>query len=244
MRVVAWNIRAGGGRRQAQIVAQLRRWRPDVIVLSEFRGTEPSCLIADALKKAGWPNQRQTSLPAQPAVNALLVASRWPLRLQRHKRAPSGTTRWLSVKVAGPLKFCVLAVHVPNRVTGTKYPFLESVAQVVADWRGSPAMVIGDTNTGRIGIDEESSAFNQKEEQWMQQMEALRWRDGFRALHPQRREFTWYSPNGDNGFRLDQAFLHPVLMTRVKTVSHRWGGAGRFRSTAMSDHAALLIDFK
>ena len=42
MRIVSWNIRAGGGRRIARIADQIARWAPDVVALSEFRATPPS----------------------------------------------------------------------------------------------------------------------------------------------------------------------------------------------------------
>ena len=41
-RVVAWNIRAGGGKRIEHIAAQIAAWRADVVALSEFRATPAS----------------------------------------------------------------------------------------------------------------------------------------------------------------------------------------------------------
>ena len=160
----------------------------------------------------------------QLAKNALLVASHWPLRTVRLKRAPDNPRcRWLHVNVGSPLPMAVIAVHIPNRVSGVKYPFMDAITDVVRHWRGPPAMLIGDTNSGRIDIDEESKAFSSFEDRWMQSMETLNWRDGFRYLHGGKREFTWYSPNGRNGFRLDQSFLHRQLLDRLKTHRHDWG---------------------
>jgi hypothetical protein len=53
VRLVSWNICHGGGKRSPQIIAQLRVWNPDIVGLSEFRGTEPSHLIASALTEMG-----------------------------------------------------------------------------------------------------------------------------------------------------------------------------------------------
>jgi exonuclease III len=55
MRIISWNIRAGGGRRVAGIAAQLQRWRPDVVALQEFRGTAPSRELARRLADLGLP---------------------------------------------------------------------------------------------------------------------------------------------------------------------------------------------
>lgn len=243
MRVVAWNIRAGGGRRAMGIVAQLQQWNADVVVLSEFRGTESSQVIAAGLADLGLAQQRDTCLAEHPPRNALLIASRWPLRQQRVDHSLQDHERWLHVRVLAPDKFDVLAVHVPNRVTKRKYPFLDAVSGLVATWRGPPGLIVGDTNTGRIDIDEESAAFNAREEQWMLHMEALQWRDAFRARHPKLRQFTWYSPNGKNGFRLDQAFMHPLLLNQMSAVRHVWGSDGSERRDALSDHAAVIVDF-
>jgi exodeoxyribonuclease-3 len=222
----------------------LQRWDADVAVLSEFRGTSASQFIAALLAESGLSHQRDTCVADQPARNALLVASRWPLRRLRSRREPQQRERWLRVRVLARRRFDVLAVHVPNRVTKRKFPFLDTVAGIVASWRGPPALLIGDTNTGRIGLDEESVAFNAHEERWMLHLEALGWRDAFRMLYPTRREFTWYSPNANNGFRLDQAFLHPDLGRRLSAVAHVWGEGDSQRRDALSDHAALIVDFE
>ena len=42
MRVVFWNIRAGGGKRVGRIARQLEGWAPDAVALCEFRATPPS----------------------------------------------------------------------------------------------------------------------------------------------------------------------------------------------------------
>ena len=46
MRIVFWNIRAGGGVRVGRIAAQLERWAPDAVALCEFRATPPSLELA------------------------------------------------------------------------------------------------------------------------------------------------------------------------------------------------------
>ncbi len=242
MRLISWNIRAGGGVRADAIAAQIKRWQPDLIALSEFRDTPPSRSIATALQDAGLHYQRKSVNKVLPATNALLVASRWPLRQISLQHAPAEKHRWLQVNVAAPSPFSVLALHIPNRSSGRKYPFMHSVTQVVEQWRGKPAILMGDTNSGRIDTDEESPAFNRTEDQWLQHLETLNWRDAFRLLHADKPEYTWYSPNGRNGFRLDQIFLHPALTGRALRFEHVWGGPGKGKQEQLSDHAALILD--
>ena len=243
MRIVAWNIRAGGGLRVAAIARQLERWAPDVVALSEFRATPPSRALADALAAAGLPHQLTTADPRMPGVNALLVAARWPLGRVHLGAAPTEPGRWLAAIVQGPLPMVVGAMHVPNRVSGRKDPFLDAVLTCARRWRRGPALFLGDTNSGRRGIDEESPAFSAREEGWIDALAACGWLDAFRHLRAEQRAYTWYSPNGRNGFRIDQAFVNAPLLACLKDAAYAWGGAWRGRRRdALSDHAALLLD--
>ena len=246
MRIIAWNIRAGGGRRSEAIADQLRRWRPDVVALSEFRGTPPSAWLAEELADRGLCFQRTTADPRSAPVNALLVASRWPLRLGVVGVAPAEPRRWLLARIAAPEPIALGAMHVPNRVTGRKGDYLAAALAVARRWRGGPALLIGDTNSGRIGLDEEVPTFDRLEDGWIGDLERAGWSDAFRWLHGERRAYTWYSPNGGNGFRLDQAFVSRTLRGRIAAVRHAWGkprGDRSARREALSDHAALIVDF-
>jgi len=242
LRIISWNIRAGGGRRAEGIVSQLLQWQPDIIALSEFRGTDASQWIASELRTHGYPHQRTTTDRDNPATNALLLAARWPLRSVNLKHAPTNKRRWLHVNIASPTPIAVIAIHIPNRSTGLKYPFMESATNVVKQWRGPAAVLLGDTNSGCIDIDEESPAFNKIEDQWIKNMNELQWKDAFRLLHGNTRDYTWYSPNGRNGFRLDQAFIHPALHNRITTFEYAWGGNTEVRREELSDHAAIILD--
>lgn len=242
MRIVAWNIRAGGGARVTAIARQLARWTPDVVALSEFRGTPPSRTLATALAATGLLHQVTTADAAAPGTNALLIAARWPLRRVRLRQAPAEPSRWLAARVDAPLPLVVGAMHVPNRVTGRKYPFLDAVLACARRWRLGPALLVGDTNSGRRGLDEEVPAFNAREEAWIDDLATCGWLDAFRHLNLATRTYTWYSPNGRNGFRLDQAFVNAALLAHLGAVAYVWGGSRRERRDALSDHAALLVD--
>ena len=239
MRIVAWNILAGGGKRVASIAKQLERWQPCVVMLCEFRGTPPSQTLASHLSRMGLTHQRSTAEAENPAKNALLVASRWPLRCFHSAGEPEEPCRWLSVRVASPEPFSLGAMHIPNRSTGRKYVYHDAVVSLAARWTRRPAVLLGDTNTGWPELDEEVRCFGPREEAFLESLQGLGWRDAFRQLHARARAYTWYSPNGSNGFRLDQAFLSPRILPRLKRVSYEWGGGLR---AGLSDHAALLVD--
>ena len=241
-RVVAWNIRAGGGMRVDAIAGQLRKWAPDVVTLSEFRGTEPSVRLARTLADRGLTHQITSASRREPNLNALLVASRWPLSRVRMSCAPVDC-RWALATVQAPVPFAVGAIHVPNRVSGRKYPFLDAVLEVARRWKRGPALLAGDTNSGRRGLDEQVPAFNAREEGWIDALAGCGWADAFRVRAGRRRAYTWYSPNGRNGFRIDQAFVNAALMSHVRRTRYLWARDGRTdRLDAVSDHAALMLD--
>lgn len=250
MRIVAWNIRAGGGRRVDGILEQLARWDADVVVLSEHRGTPPGRRLLAGLSELGLIHQRETVDRLRPSENALLVASRWPVRRAAMRGLEAEPRRWLPVRVEAPSasggSLALGALHIPNYVNGRerKLGFQAALLALARRWRGGPALLAGDTNTGRMGMDEETPVFDAHHDRWMAAMVEAGWADAFRLRHPEVREFTWYSPNAGNGFRLDQAFVNRQLLPRLANVEHRWG---RIETddvrTALSDHAALVVEF-
>ena len=244
MRIVSWNIRAGGGSRVAGIAQQLERWTADIVCLCEFRGTAASLSLAAALVDLGYVHQQTTAAAAPLAANGLLVASRRPLEVLTLHRAPLEPKRWLSVRVGGLQPFVLALMHAPNMVTGRKLDYLEAVELLAHGWRRGPAVFLGDTNCGWPGIDEERPVFGAVTQRWLDSMVARGWVDAFRHLSKLERFYTWYSPNGGNGFRLDQAFVNRRMLPRLRRAWYEWGMPGATESrTALSDHAALLLDF-
>ena len=246
MRIVFWNIRAGGGARVGRIARQLERWAPDAVALCEFRATPPSLALASSLASFGLAYQCTTADPAEPGANRLLIAARWPLRRLRLRAEPGEPGRWLLASVDAPRPLALGAMHVPNRVTGRKDVFHAAVLALLGHWRRGPAVLLGDTNSGRPGLDEETPVFGPKEEAWLDALEQLGWPDAFRLLRGLARVYTWYSPNRGNGFRIDQAFVNRELSTRLRDVRYDWGtrGPARPRARTPSDHAALLLDLQ
>jgi exonuclease III len=249
VRIVAWNIRAGGGRRALDIAAQLERWQADVVALSEFRATPPSAQLAQALAAVGLAHQATADSPRAPAANRVFIAARWPLARVRLARAPERSGRWLAARVDAPVPLTLVAVHVPNRDSGKKWLFHGAALRMARQWADGPALMAGDTNSGCIGVDEEcaGAGFIEREDTWMRCLDAAGWRDAFRHLHGGARSWTWHSPNAGTGYRLDQAFVNDALLNRLRAAQHAWGSTHatgpRTRRDELSDHAALIVDF-
>ena len=246
LRIVSWNIRAGGGRRVELIAEQIKLWRADVVALSEFRATPPSEHLRGLMAGGGLSFQASTVDSKVPASNRLLIASRWPFRVIRLRNAPVEPGRWCLAEIAAPTPFSLGIMHVPNRVTGRKDAYHAAVLDIARSWRRGPALLVGDTNSGRIGIDEEVPCFSKREDGWIAALEGAGWRDGFRQLRGDTRAYTWYSPNGRNGFRIDQAFVHRSLLHRLVDARYEWARSDQDdeRRDAISDHAALVVEIE
>ena len=219
---------------------QLEAWAPDIVALCEFRATPPSLALARALASFGLGHQCTTAGAGRPGANGLLLSARWPLRRCRLSREPAEPGRWLLASVAAPRPLAVGVMHVPNRVSGRKDLFFAATLAMLSRWSRGPTLLLGDTNSGRRGIDEETAVFGPREEAWLERLERLGWADAFRLLRGRARAYKWYSPNGGNGFRIDQAFVDRGLRSRLRAARYDWGNA--HPPGALSDHAALVLD--
>ena len=247
-RIVSWNIRAGGGKRVAGILMQLLKWQPQIIGLAEFRGTPASQWLAAELAEAGFLFQISSVNPNALAKNGLLLASRFALQSVTAPRMPNSPERWLLANVKTVPSVMLGLMHVPNYTTPTlKYPYLASVLKMIDAWDFGPGLVMGDTNCGKRGIDEEkcSPPKFQREHDWMVSMERRGWLDAYRHKQGNKREYTWYS-HRNNGFRLDHVFCSPHLAPAIKAVRHVWGNDSKQkkRRDALSDHAAVIVDIE
>lgn len=246
-RIVSWNIRAGGGKRIEGIYNQLLRWDPTVVGLCEFRGTPASTWLRNRLYDAGLSYQISCTDKDNPAKNALLLTSRHPLRRMNVRDKPSLKERWVLARTQTAPGIAIGLMHAPNFSSPElKYPFLEVVNQIAAKWRSGPGILLGDTNCTRQELDEEKALQGnfQKENDFIENLEARGWTDSFRKIHGIKREYTWYS-HRNNGFRLDQAFCNRKLLPALNGFRHEWGcdPNNPSRRNAFSDHAAMILDF-
>ena len=178
MRIVSWNIRAGGGKRINGIQAQLLDWQPDIIGLAEFRGTAASQWLAVELAEAGFCYQLTSTNAKLPAQNALLLASKVPLQAISTPRMPGSKTRWLLARVATQPGLVLGMMHIPNHnVPALKYPFMAALLKMVETWKLGPGLLIGDSNCSNRDLDEENPLGPRfhREHDWIVGMEQRGW---------------------------------------------------------------------
>lgn len=229
-RVLAWNIRHGGGASLGGIIDALARHDADIVVLCEYRRTTGPALRA-GLASLGY--RYATAVEPPPGRNGVLIAARRPLRQRGafSARVPE-PHRMLDVDVAG---LRLTGVYMPNLLR--KVPYWDAVLRAAVRRRERPALFVGDFNTTRHYLDEAGAMCLTSA--YMDQIERAGFRDVFRHRHPEAREFSWYSTRG-NGFRLDHAFGSERASAGVVAVDYSHGE----RQAGLSDHSALVIDLE
>jgi exodeoxyribonuclease III len=229
LRLLAWNIRQGGGARLAAIAEAVARHDADAVVMSEYRGGDSAARLRAALTAIGYKYATETAPP--PGRNGVLIASRLPFR--EHGELAAGLIepyRIVGVELAGLILF---GVYMPNLLA--KVPYWEALIARLAVEAGASALAIGDFNTCRAYVDEAGAI--DATAHFMDKVEAIGFCDLWRRRYPDAREFSWYSTRG-NGFRIDHAFLSPLLAGRAEAIRYSHDE----RLAGLSDHSPLILD--
>ena len=247
MKLLAWNIRHGGGsKRMPHIALTLLEHAADVVVLTEFRRTTGG-QIAGVLADHGLEHQACSDPP--PGKNGLLVASRAPIQVQ-----PGLTHRWAEI-VLPDSGLRILAVHAPHDTPGqasastARTRFFQAVVDKGRAHVTDPFIMLGDFNewtrgpatrvltAGREQGDEEGSTLACTYRLGV--LASLGYIDAWRRFNPAGREFTWYSPQG-GGFRIDHVFVSPPLRDSVEFC--RYSHAER--ESGLSDHSVVVMGLR
>jgi exonuclease III len=229
VRLLAWNIRQGGGSRLPAIAAALARHEADVLVLSEYRGGDAALRLCEALERLGYTHV--TAVRPPPGKCGVLVAARRRFRAHAVLDAALPEPYRLVHVEIGRLSLC--AVYMPNLLV--KIPYWEAVMAGLAARIDGHALAIGDFNTCRAYVDEPGAI--DRCAYFMDRLAELGFCDLWRQRYPDGREFSWYSHRG-NGFRIDHAFLSPALAKRAGAIRYSHDE----RLAGLSDHSVLLLD--
>jgi exonuclease III len=229
IRVLAWNIRQGGGIRLPAIAEAILRHEPDILVISEYRGGAAAARLGAALSEIGY--RYMTEAVPPPNRLGVLVAARRPFRAEALLN-PELPEPYRLIDVAFD-NFRLCGAYMPNLLK--KVPYWEAlIGALVADATGR-ALAIGDFNTCRAYVDEpgaiDATAY------FLDRIDEIGFCDLWRRRYPDGREYSWYSTRG-NGFRIDHAFLSPALAAQAGPVRY----SHEERLAGLSDHSPLLLD--
>jgi exodeoxyribonuclease III len=229
MRILAWNIRQGGGSRLVGIAAALQVQNADVLVLSEYRGGEAGLRLRAMLAGIGFPWASRSEPP--PGRNGVLIAARQAFR-DRGVVDATLPEPWKIVDAVFP-GFRLTGVYMPN--LRAKEPYWDRLIATLPDRARASALVIGDFNTCRPFVDE-PGAFDVTAH-YLDKIEAIGFSDLWRKRFPEGREYSWYS-HRHNGFRIDHAFFSRRLAKRTGEIRY----SHTEREARLSDHSPLVLE--
>ena len=229
MRILTWNIRAGGGSRLARIAEAIAAHEADVLVLTEYRSGDAGQRLRAVLRDLGfvWLS------PVEPPGirNGVLIATRKKPRSVAHvtEHVPE-PWRMLAVTID---RVRLFGIYMPN--LRAKIPYWEALIEASTPHAGGRALALGDFNTCRAYVDEPGAT--DVTALFLDKIQAAGFRDVWRDRYPDGREYSWYSHRG-NGFRIDHAFASSRLAPRIGTI--RYSHAER--TSGLSDHSALIVE--
>jgi exodeoxyribonuclease-3 len=229
MRLLAWNIRQGGGSRLPRIAEALKHHDADIVVLSEYRGGPSALRLCAALHALGY--RYPTALVPPPSRYGVLVAARCPFH--EYGAVEMGLPepyRMVSVDFA---TFRLIGIYMPNLLA--KIPYWEALIAALSAQSTTCALAIGDFNTCRAYLDEARAI--DRTAHYMDAIEQIGFRDLWRYRYPERREYSWFSTRS-NGFRIDHAFLSQDLATAAGTIHY----SHEERVAGLSDHSPLILE--
>jgi exodeoxyribonuclease III len=230
MRLLAWNIRQGGGARLARIANALVYHDADILVLSEYRGGEAAVRLRAALETLGY--RHATALAPPPGRSGVLIAARSAFR--DHGEADGGLPEpYRMVGVEFPA-FRLLGIYMPNLLA--KVPYWETLIAILRE-TGGHALAVGDFNTRRPYLDEAGAI--DRTAHYMDKMAEIGFCDLWRRRNPELREYSWFSTRG-NGFRIDHAFLSDALAAHTGPIRYSHDE----RLAGLSDHSPLILELR
>jgi exodeoxyribonuclease III len=232
--VIALNIRAGGTKNALDVVRYLESKKPQVVVLTEWRSNPAGDIFKRWAESRGMHHVSQTD---GQTANGVFVASM--VQLTAKSVTPAGGKAGVLMHV-GLHGFDMLACYFPQM--SAKGPFFERCAEIAAEHRGGPYLMVGDLNTGnqiRDRVARSGKYFCAPAFDELSSKASLT--DLWRRTHGvDAREWSWFSNRGAtrNGFRIDHAFGNEALID--------WGNPEcdydhTPRENGWSDHSAITI---
>jgi len=238
MRIINWNIRQGGGRRQKEIVEAIAAHKIDVAVLPEHRNNDRGADLKDRLNDIGL--LYQESPESDGDQNSVLIASKTPF-------FPSLFEDELADTDYGDLSHrCILAgfpnldlfgFYFPNTKDKAKRGLYDFIFQQTPEFISGDSLLVGDFNTGIHYVDEPKNSLLCSFE--FQALETkYGWGDAWRSRNKKVKEFSWFSPQKGNGYRFDHIFSTPSLDAKIVSISY----SQKEREEGLSDHSPMIVE--
>ena len=223
MKILALNIRQGGGTRIDSICSYLIAQDCDALVISEFRRNSSGNQLIEALRQAGFSHIHHNNTDSKQ--NTVMLATKQASNLLK---IDGCSNEWslIGISWAG------------LQLVGTYFPQRKDKAGVfntLETMASSDLLAIGDFNTGSNALDSQGAKFHCAEQFGNLANTILTdlWRTHNGEL---AKEYSWYS-NAGNGFRIDHALAGVKATSRC--VACYYDHSTR---DTLTDHSALVVE--
>ena len=227
VKLLSWNIQAGGGSRVLPILKRIKESNLNIVTLSEFRNNTSGILIRNGLLKAGFRYQVVTD--SKPNDNSVIIASNVPFSSQLY---PLSDPKYSGNIVTAEFgAFNLMGVYMPHK---KKHILFESAREIISN-SSVPYILAGDFNSGKNYIDQKGNSFWYTED--LKNLEKDGMIDAFRYVNQDVEEYSWYS-HQNNGFRYDHIYNDNSLSPIIKNCyyEHSW------RIDKLSDHSPMFLE--
>ncbi len=255
MRIATWNI--NGLRARLEFVLHwLRERQPDVVGLQELKLTDDQFPMAE-FEAAGY----QAAPYGQKSWNGVAVLSKKPIEVVQ--RGLPGQDEFGSRLITASIDdLSFTTIYLPNGKTVTHDDFpkkLDWIDSLLAHFESAHdaaenLILCGDFNLCPEAIDswdEEGHAghiFHTEEERSRYQ-KLLDWGfvDAYRALEPEKQEFSWWDYRGGafhrgHGLRIDFVLASRSVMARAKSVEIDREYRKKKDGLTASDHCPVILE--
>jgi exodeoxyribonuclease-3 len=225
MKLLALNIRQGGGTRIDSICSYLIAQDCDALVISEFRRNTPGDQLIEALRQAGFSHIHRNNTDSKQ--NTVMLATKQASTLLK---IDGCSNEWslIGISWAG---LQLVGTYFPQRKDKAGvFNTLETIAS-------GDLLAIGDFNTGSNVLDSEGAKFHCADQFVNLANTTLTdlWRTHNGEL---AKEYSWYSSAG-NGFRIDHALAGMTATSRC--INSYYDHSTR---DTLTDHSALIVELR
>jgi len=237
VKLLSWNILAGGGRRADDIVKTISAHAPDIVTLQEFKRGSAEAQIIDGLTGMGL---KFIHIPETTAKeNTILIASKYGFDAGPFLPEPNTPLHLLEAYFSAEslgFELSLIAVHFPQKKA--QIPLFRALQEDSESLLKMNAVIIGDMNCGIPLIDSDSKSFVATH--YYQDLLHSGWVDSWRRRHKETREFSWVSPRTGNRFRYDQILASHQFDERIRTVQYDHEP----RENKISDHSLMVLEIE
>lgn len=256
MKIATFNIN-NVNRRLQNLLAWLKKARPDIVCLQELKCTDAQ-FPASAIRKAGYDSVWR----GQKTWNGVAILSRVGEPIVTRTALPAdpadAQARYIEAAVNGTLVACIYLPN-GNPQPGPKFDYkltwfkrLQAHAHKLLK-ENAPVILAGDYNVAPTEIDiyptkswDDDALVQPESRAAYAKLIKQGWTDALRELHPDERIYTFWHYmrrrwERDAGLRLDHLLLSPTLAPRLVRAGVDRAVRG---AEGASDHAPTWIELK